>query len=91
MHYVARLETSGRFGFRFLCSAWLVGSAGILRRWAGPAWPPEKHVVLFVGACGVSALLGTILLWRTRENGARELIESGAAVGFWAGVFALIV
>lgn len=87
MYLVARLETSGRFALRFLCAAWLVGSAEILPRWASPEW----HIEIFVGACGASAILGAILLWRTREDGARELIESGAALGFWAGVFALLV
>lgn len=91
MHLVARLETSERFALRFLCAAWLVAAAEILPQWSGPAWPPERHIELFVGACGASAVLGAILLWRTREDGARELIESGAALGFWAGVFALLV
>ena len=91
MSLVARLETSGRFALRFLCAAWLVGSAEILPRWASPGWPPEGHIEIFVGACGASAIVGAILLWRTREDGARELIESGAALGFWAGVFALLV
>ena len=88
MYLVARLETSGRFALRFLCAAWLVGSVEILPRWAAPESPP---IEIFVGACGASAILGAISLWRTRENGARELIESGAALGFWAGVFALLV
>ncbi len=91
MDLVARLETSGRFGLRFLCAAWLVGSAEILPRWAGPGSPVERHVEVFVGACGASAILGAILLWRTREDGAREVLESGAALGFWAGVFALLI
>ncbi len=88
MYLVARLETSGRFAFRFLCAAWLVGSLEILPRWAAAGLPP---IEIFVGACGASAILGAMCLWRTRENGARELIESGAALGFWAGVFALLV
>ncbi|MEO8190205.1 MAG: hypothetical protein ABI682_07660 [Acidobacteriota bacterium] len=91
MLLVARLETSGRFGLRFLCAAWLIGSAEILRRSAPGGWPPERHLQLFVGACGASAVLGAILLWRTREDGAREMIESCAALGFWSGVFALLV
>ena len=86
------LGTSGRFAFRFLCAAWCAGSVEILRRLmllaAGPPERPAAALVASFCACGV---LGVILLWRTRESGARELLENSATLGFWAGVFALIV
>lgn len=91
MNLVAKLTSSGRFGFRFLCTAWLTGSIELLRRWAPPDWPPERHVVALIFAFGVSALLGGILLWRTRATAAREIVESSAMLGFWVGVFALLV
>jgi len=89
----ARLPDSARFGLRFLCVAWLAGSAAVLRvfataapeagdRGAGPA------VLLLLAGC---AAFGVGLLWRTRGSGLRELVESSAALGFWAGMFALIV
>ena len=89
----ARLPDSARFGLRFLCAAWLVGPAAVLRlfatapramddRGAGPA------VLLLLAGC---AAFGVGLLWRTRGSGVRELVESSAALGFWAGVFALMV
>jgi hypothetical protein len=89
----ARLPDSARFELRFLCAAWLAGSAAVLRvfataapeagdRGAGPA------VLLLLAGC---AAFGVGLLWRTRGSGVRELVESSAALGFWAGVFALMV
>lgn len=84
-------SASGRFGVRFLCAAWLVGPGELLRRWAVSAWPAERPVIVLVVAFGASALLGAWLLWRTRESRARELVETSAAVGFWTGVFALLV
>jgi hypothetical protein len=92
MAHFRRLGTSGRFAFRFLCAAWLAGSAAILRLWAAaPSWPPERRLTELIVAFAVCAVLGALLLWRTRESGARELVETSAALGFWAGVFALIV
>ena len=88
-----RLPDSARFSLRFLCAAWLAGSAAVLRyfKTATPAIAERGALpavlVLLVG----SAAFGVGLLWRTRGSGSRELLESSAALGFWAGVFALIV
>lgn len=91
MSLVERLSGSGRFGLRFLCAAWLAGSGELLRAWAVSSWPSERPVVALVAAFGASAVLGAWLLWRTRESGRRELVETSAALGFWAGVWALVV
>jgi hypothetical protein len=86
MRFVGGLARSGRFDLRFLCAAWLVGSAALARQWAGSpssiAWLPL--------ACGATAIFGAALLWRTREDGVREVLESSAALGFWAAVFTVI-
>ncbi|MDQ2980427.1 MAG: hypothetical protein M3R62_14545 [Acidobacteriota bacterium] len=86
MRFVGGLERSGRFDLRFLCAAWLVGSAALVRQWAGPLSP----IAWLAIACGAIAVFGAALLWRTREDGAREVLESSAAVGFWAAVFTMI-
>jgi hypothetical protein len=87
MRFVSGLERSGRFDLRFLCAAWLVGSAALARQWAGsPSAIPWLPI-----AFGATAVFGAALLWRTREDAAREVLESSAAVGFWAAVFAVIV
>ncbi len=91
MTALRRLDLSGRFGFRFLCAAWLAGSIELLRRWAITSWPAEPPATGAVVAFGLCAIAGASLLWRTRESGARELVESSAALGFWAGVVALVV
>ena len=93
MTAVRRLGDSGRFGLRLLCAAWLVGSAAVLRVFATAAAPllgagPGEGVLLLLAVC---AAFGVGILWRTRANGLRELVESSAAVGFWAGVFAVVV
>ena len=91
MTALRRLDPSGRFGFRFLCAAWLASSAALLGRWAATSWPPEAPAAGSVAAFGLCAVAGGLLLWRTRESGARELVESSAALGFWVGVVALVV
>ncbi|HEY6050503.1 MAG TPA: hypothetical protein VIZ58_04585 [Thermoanaerobaculia bacterium] len=93
MTALARLPDSARFGLRFLCAAWLAGSAAVLRLFAtaapaagnGSAGPA---VLLLLALC---AAFGVGLLWRTRGSGIRELVESSAAFGFWTGIFALMV
>ncbi len=90
MGFARRLTTSGRFDFRFLCAAWLAGSAHVFRRWPESLFPPNRGVGWFVAACAVAAILGAGLLWFTRENGPREVFESSAAVGFWAVLFAVM-
>jgi hypothetical protein len=91
MALVGRLSESGRFAFRFLCAAWFAGSVEILRRLALAAWPPERRAMEVVGSLCLCGALGAWLLWRTRKSGVREVLENSAALGFWAGVFALIV
>ncbi len=86
------LGTSGRFAFRFLCAAWCAGSVEVIRRLLlASAWPPERHAAELVASFCVCGVLGGVLLWRTRQSGAREILENSATLGFWTGVFALIV
>lgn len=91
MTAVRRLGDSGRFGLRLLCAAWLAGSAALLRLFAAAppfrSAPGEGALLLL----SLSAAFGVGVLWRTRANGLREVVESSAALGFWAGVFAVIV
>jgi hypothetical protein len=82
-----RLDASARFGFRFLCAAWMAGSAAVLRLLSGGAAVPLA-ILSLLAAC---AAFGAGLLWRTRASGLRELVESTAALGFWAGVFSMVV
>ena len=91
MVLVRRLSESGRFAFRFLCAAWFAGSVGVLRRLMLAGWPPERRATEIVGSLCLCGALGAWFLWRTRKSGVRELFENSAALGFWAGVFALIV
>jgi hypothetical protein len=91
MALLRRLSSSGRFGFRFVCAAWFAGSLEILRRLELMARPPERRALEIVASLCLCGALGAWLLWRTRESGAREILENSAALGFWAGVFALIV
>lgn len=92
MTALARLPDSARFRIRFLCAAWLAGSAAVLRVIATSAAPAGGAValsgVLLVLAGG--GAFGVGMLWRTRGSGIRELVESSAAFGFWTGIFALI-
>lgn len=91
MTAVRRLGDSGRFGLRLLCAAWLVGSGALLRLFAtAPLFrtTPGEGALLLLSVC---AALGVGVLWRTRANGLQEVVESSAALGFWAGVFAVIV
>jgi hypothetical protein len=92
MTAVRRLGDSGRFGLRFLCFAWLAGPLAVLRVSALAASSPDG-----LGGAGAvelalasSAAFGVAMLWRTRASGFRELAESSAALGFWAGIFALV-
>ncbi|HYK43349.1 MAG TPA: hypothetical protein VE007_13250 [Thermoanaerobaculia bacterium] len=91
MTAVRRLGDSGRFGLRLLCATWLAGSASLLRLFAtAPSLrsaPGEGALLLL----SVFAAFGVGVLWRTRATGLREVVESSAALGFWAGVFAVIV
>ncbi|MEO8431165.1 MAG: hypothetical protein ABI592_06610 [Acidobacteriota bacterium] len=91
MTALRRLDPSKRFGFRFLCAAWFAGSFELLRRWAITSWPPERPATGSAVAFFLCAVAGAFLLWRTRESGARELLESSAALGFWASVVALVI
>ena len=91
MTAVRRLGDSGRFGLRLLCAAWLVGPAALLRLFATSpplATASGEGALLLLSAC---AAIGVGVLWRTRANGLQEVVESSAAFGFWAGVFAVIV
>jgi len=86
-----RLPDSTRFSLRFLCAAWFAGSAAVLRVFATP--PPTEDgsaVRALLLLLAAAAAFGCGLLWRTRGSGWRELVESSAALAFWAGIFALI-
>ena len=88
-----RLPDSARFSLRFLCAAWLAGSAAVLRVFATAPESmrqPGNAVSALLLLLAAGAAFGCGLLWRTRGSGARELVESSAALAFWAGVFALI-
>jgi len=82
-----RLDGSARFGFRFLCAAWLAGSTASVRLLSAEA-AVALGILVLLAAC---AAFGAGLLWRTRASGLRELVESTAALGFWAGVFSMVV
>ena len=87
-----RLPDSARFSLRFLCASWLAGSAAVLRVFAtAPPTEDGSAVSALLLLLGAAAAFGCGLLWRTRGSGARELVESSAALAFWAGVFAVVV
>jgi hypothetical protein len=95
MTALARLPDSARFRLRFLCAAWLAGSAAVLHVFSTSASAAPfggggavPAVLLVLSGC---AAFGVGLLWRTRGSGLREVVESSAALGFWAGVFAVMV
>ena len=86
-----QLPESARFSLRFLCAAWLAGSAALLRVFAtAPATADGNAVPALLLLLATGAAFGCGLLWRTRGSGTRELVESSAALAFWAGIFAVI-
>ena len=86
-----RLPDSARFSLRFLCAAWLAGSAAVLRQLAtAPATEHGSAVPALLLLLAAGAAFGCGLLWRTRGSGARELVESSVALAFWTGIFAVV-
>lgn len=79
----------GRLLFRFLSLTSLFCAIEIVRR--GPhVWPIERRTAGAVIAFGAAGLLGGLILWKSRNGAAREVLESAAMMGFWTGFFALI-
>lgn len=80
-----------RSAFRFLCAASLLAAVEIYRRGTGKILPIDRRVVGAILAFGSAGLLGILILWRSRDGVAREVLESAAMIGFWTGFFALFV
>lgn len=75
--------------FRFVCVAAVVMALEIYRRRTGRALPLDRRAVGAIVCFGSAGLLGVLLLWRSRAGTAREVLESAAMFGFWAGFLAL--
>ncbi len=84
------LREFARVAFRFLCAAWFVGAIEIVRRGTGLAGGLDRRASGAVLVLSCLAVLGIVILWRSRGNPVREVLELSAMIGLWTGMVALV-
>lgn len=84
------LRAFARLTFRFLCAAWFVGAIEILRRGSARVGGLDARASSAVVAFGSLAVLGIVVLWKSRASPVREVLELSAMIGLWTGMFALV-
>jgi len=86
----AWLRAFARLMFRFLCAAWFVGAIEIVRRGTVQTSGLDRRASGAVLVLASLAILGIVILWRSRASPVREVLELSAMIGLWTGLVALI-
>ncbi len=86
----AWLRAFARLMFRFLCAAWFVGAIEIIRRGTADSGGLDLRASGAVLVLASLAILGIVILWRSRASPVREVLELSAMIGLWTGMVALI-
>jgi hypothetical protein len=78
-----------RGAFRFVCAAAIIAAIEIYRRRSLRMLPFDPRVIASMISFGVAGVTGLLILWRSRRDAVREVLDSSAMLGFWTGFLAL--